>query len=98
VTATVSSALIDVRTIPPRDRHPLIFTTFGKLDSGQALVLVNDHDPRPLRQVFESTLPGRFGWDYLEQGPDLWRVAITKLADADREAAEGNCCGGCCGA
>jgi uncharacterized protein (DUF2249 family) len=96
VTATVSSALIDVRTIPPRDRHPLIFTTFGKLDPGQALVLVNDHDPRPLYYVFENSMAGRFGWDYLEEGPDLWRVAITKLDAGSAEQA--NCCGGCCGA
>jgi uncharacterized protein (DUF2249 family) len=96
MTATASSTQIDVRSIAPRDRHPLIFTTFGKLVPGQALVLVNDHDPAPLYHAFENAMPGRFGWDLLEEGPDLWRVAITKLDAASAE--QGNCCGGCCGA
>ena len=41
-------ATIDVRTIAPRERHPLIFRTFGDLAAGEALQLVNDHDPKPL--------------------------------------------------
>ena len=40
---------LDVRVIPPRDKHPTIFRTFDTLASGQSLVLLNDHDPKPLR-------------------------------------------------
>jgi uncharacterized protein (DUF2249 family) len=87
---------IDVRTVAPRDRHPLIFSTFQRLASGQALELVNDHDPRPLYYQFDAQLPGQFAWDYLEQGPDLWRVAITRTK-AGPAAEAGSCCGGGCG-
>lgn len=90
-----ASATVDVRTIAPRERHPLIFSTFGRLDAGQAMELVNDHDPRPLYYQFQAELPGRFAWDYLETGPDTWRVSITKLAGGH---AEGRCCGSCGGA
>lgn len=85
---------IDVRNIAPRDRHPLIFSTFGALAPGQAMELVNDHDPRPLYQQFEAQLPGQFDWTWLEQGPQTWRVAITRL-DKPTDRA-GSCCG-CCG-
>lgn len=34
---------IGVRSIPPRERHPVIFTTFERLAPGAALELVNDH-------------------------------------------------------
>lgn len=85
---------IDVRTIAPRDRHPLIFSTFGALAPGQAMELVNDHDPRPLYRQFDAQLPGQFDWTYLEEGPRTWRVAITRL---DKPAGrQGSCCG-CCG-
>ena len=57
--------------------------------------LVNDHDPRPLYYQMQAELPGSFSWDYLEAGPDTWRVAITKLAPAH---AAGKCCGSCGGA
>ena len=70
---------IDVRSIAPRERHPLIFTTFHQLAAGTAMQLINDHDPKPLHYQFLAEMPGQFGWEYLEQGPDTWRVAITKL-------------------
>ncbi len=39
---------LDVREIPPPERHPLIKSTFDSLDAGETLELVNDHDPKPL--------------------------------------------------
>jgi uncharacterized protein (DUF2249 family) len=45
-------------------------------------VLVNDHDPRPLRYQFEAEHAGRYSWDYLEAGPEVWRVRIGRLIGA----------------
>lgn len=92
---TQATTTIDVRTIPPHERHPLIFTTFNKLATAQAIELVNDHDPRPLRAQFQELLPGKFAWTYLEEGPDTWRVNITKLEAPQKQ---GHCCGSCSGA
>ncbi|MAU10646.1 MAG: hemerythrin [Anaerolineaceae bacterium] len=69
---------IDVRTIIPRDRHPLIFQTFDALADGAGFELVNDHDPKPLYYQFLHERPGQFTWQYLEQGPSTWRVAIRR--------------------
>ena len=41
-------AIADVREMPPRGRHPLIFGSFDSLAQGEALMLINDHDPHPL--------------------------------------------------
>lgn len=71
---------LDVRTEPPARRHELIFQTFEALDPGQAFVLVNDHDPKPLYYQFEAEKPNGFSWDYLEQGPEVWRVRIGRTA------------------
>lgn len=92
---TQSASRIDVRTIAPRDRHPLIFSTFGKLARGEAMELVNDHDPRPLYHQFNAQAAGQFDWQYLEQGPDTWRVSIRRTATAHET---GSCCGSCGGA
>jgi uncharacterized protein (DUF2249 family) len=91
---TTTAARIDVRSIAPRERHPLIFSTFGALARGQALELVNDHDPRPLFYQFNAEMPGQFDWQYLESGPDTWRVAITRTGTAH---GSGSCCGSCGG-
>jgi len=69
---------LDVRVIPPREKHPTIFQTFAALDPGESFVLVNDHDPKPLRYQFEYEHTGEFGWEYLEQGPAVWRVEISR--------------------
>ncbi|WP_340097745.1 DUF2249 domain-containing protein [Salinibaculum salinum] len=39
---------LDLREIPPPKRHPKIFDAFEELASGEALTLVNDHEPTPL--------------------------------------------------
>jgi uncharacterized protein (DUF2249 family) len=95
MTTTAAITTVDVRHIVPRERHPLIFSTFYGLGAGQAMQLVNDHDPKPLYYQFLAEAPGAFGWDYLEAGPDTWRVAITKLTGSH---ANGQCCGSCGGA
>jgi uncharacterized protein (DUF2249 family) len=73
-----ASAELDVTAIPPREKHPTIFKTFDALEAGSAFVLVNDHDPRPLRYQFDYDRPGAFDWQYLEQGPEVWKVRITR--------------------
>lgn len=69
---------IDVRQVPPPQRHPLIFQTFENLAPGQSFILVNDHDPKPLYYQFQFEREGQFTWDYLEQGPHDWRVRIGR--------------------
>jgi uncharacterized protein (DUF2249 family) len=69
---------LDVRVIPPRDKHPTIFRTLDGLTSGQTLLLINDHDPRPLRYQLAAERPNQFDWEYAEEGPETWQVKITK--------------------
>jgi len=45
---------IDVRDVPPAERHPRIRTAFAEMDSGETLELVNDHEPKPLFYEFRS--------------------------------------------
>lgn len=91
---TTFATTIDVRQIPPRDRHPFIFSSFEALAPGQNLQLVNDHDPKPLHTQFEDRCPGSFERTYLEIGPELWRVQIGKAADAAAQIPTGTCCSG----
>lgn len=69
---------LDVSQLPPPQRHPLIFTTFAKLQPGESFILVNDHDPKPLYYQFRFEYEGQFNWEYLEQGPVDWRVRIGR--------------------
>ncbi|HQU50846.1 MAG TPA: DUF2249 domain-containing protein [Casimicrobiaceae bacterium] len=92
MTTTATPATLDVRSIVPRERHPLIFRTFDALAPGESLVLVNDHDPKPLYYQFKAESTAEFTWEYLEQGPEVWRVAIGKAGAAPTAVAEPRGC------
>ena len=70
---------LDVRQLRKPDKHPTIFSTYAALPVGGSFVLVNNHDPKHLRAEFDIDHPGSYQWDYLEKGPEAWRIRITKL-------------------
>lgn len=71
---------LDVRGLRKPDKHPNIFAAYATLAVGESFVLINDHDPHSLRDEFESDYPRGFAWEYLNHGPEDWRIKITKLA------------------
>jgi uncharacterized protein (DUF2249 family)/quercetin dioxygenase-like cupin family protein len=71
---------LDVRLLRKPDKHPVIFRAYEELPVGESLVLVNDHDPRHLRDEFDVEHPGSYGWEYLAKDRGAWRIRITKLS------------------
>ncbi|UPV77215.1 DUF2249 domain-containing protein (plasmid) [Halorussus limi] len=69
---------LDVRDLPPAQRHQQIFEAYEQLQSGEAFVLVNDHDPKPLYHQFEAETGSEFRWEYRQQEPGEFRVLIGK--------------------
>lgn len=74
----MSGSELDVRELRKPDKHPTIFARYAKLGVGESFVLVNNHDPKHLRDEFDVDHPGSYGWEYLETGP-VWRIRISKL-------------------
>lgn len=79
MSATIIKEL-DIRPVPPRDKHPTIFATFDALSVNTGFQLINDHDPMPLYYQLKAERSGKFDWAYLEKGPEVWKVNITKTA------------------
>lgn len=71
---------LDVRQMPPWERHPAILAAFDQLAPGQSLVLINDHEPKPLYYQFAAEMPDRFSWQAEERGEREWVTRITKTA------------------
>ncbi|WP_306316082.1 DUF2249 domain-containing protein [Mycobacterium ostraviense] len=57
----------------------MIFASYAALPAGGRFVLVNNHDPKHLRAEFDTEHPGSYGWEYIEKGPAVWRIRISKL-------------------
>lgn len=81
---------IDVLYVPqlaPPQKHPAVFQKFDSLKKGESFVLVNDHDPIPLFYEMKAERGEVFVWEKLENGPETWRVRISKTADEVKETA-----------
>lgn len=73
--------VMDVRPIPCSIKHGLIIRTWMELPVGEHFILLNDHDPVPLYYQFSAEFGNACGWEYLERGPNDFRVKISKLAE-----------------
>lgn len=69
---------LDARAVPHAIRHATIFGALDSVPSGQGLVLLAPHDPLPLLRQLEARAPGAFTVDYLERGPDTWRLLFVR--------------------
>lgn len=77
---TVTEEVFDGREVPCGIKHGLILQRCALLPVGASFILVNGHDPVPLRYQLQAENPDCFGWDYVERGPEAFRVRITRLA------------------
>jgi regulator of cell morphogenesis and NO signaling len=75
--------ILDVTVIEPRFKHPKIFDKFDSLLAGEAFIIHNDHDPKPLYYQLLAERGQVFIWDYLESGPEVWQVKIAKKTEAE---------------
>ncbi|SES48750.1 Uncharacterized conserved protein, DUF2249 family [Pedococcus cremeus] len=71
---------LDARTVPHAIRHATIFGALDAVRTGSGMVLVAPHDPQPLLKQLEGRAPGAFAVDYLERGPEAWRLRFIRVA------------------
>ena len=69
---------LDLRPMPPFQRHEKIFQVWDSLKAGDALKIINDHDPKPLWYQFEVEYKDKYEWNYEQKGPKDWIVQISK--------------------
>lgn len=69
---------LDARVVPHAIRHATIFGALDAVKPGGGLVLIAPHDPIPLLQQVEQRAPRAFSVEYLERGPEAWRIAFTR--------------------
>lgn len=70
--------ILDLRPMPPFERHEKIFALWDTLKPGEALKIINDHDPKPLWYQFEVEYKDKYEWAYEQKGPKDWIVQIKR--------------------
>jgi uncharacterized protein (DUF2249 family) len=79
----MSSARIslDVREVEPKHRYEMIMGAYERLAVDEAIELTVDHDPKCMYYALRATRgDDAFTFDYLEDGPETWRVLVRKAA------------------
>jgi len=79
---------LDVRPIEPKHRFEQIIGTYHDLAPGETLELIVDHDPKCMYYTLEAEHgPETFSFEYLDDGPKVWRVHVEKEEALEPAAA-----------
>lgn len=75
-----NARLVDVRPVEPKHRFDTIMAAYQELAAGDTMLLTVDHDPTCMYYTLKALHgPETFSFRYLENGPEVWRVAVTRL-------------------
>ena len=77
--ASASELVVDTRANPGSSCVELTNHAIDGIAVGTSFVLVADHDPVGIRYMLEAEQPGVTSWDLLKNGPEEWRVRISKV-------------------
>lgn len=73
----VRPILLDLRE-PVSDRVMRALCALENMEVGETLLLELDRDPRPLLNELSPILEKGFEFWVVEEGPEIWRVLITR--------------------
>lgn len=86
---TTVDNILNVTVLAPKDKHPTIFVRYDALKEGESLTIHNDHDPKPLYYQLLGERGNVFTWEYLEEGPEWWKVKIRKRVTGENDETLG---------
>ncbi|MDD2792345.1 MAG: iron-sulfur cluster repair di-iron protein [Sediminibacterium sp.] len=86
---TTTENILNVTLLEPKQKHPTIFVRFDELIEGESLTIHNDHDPKPLYYQLLGERGNIFVWEYLEEGPEWWKVKISKRITGENDETLG---------
>lgn len=69
---------LDATAIPHAIRHATIFGALDSIQPGHGMVLAAPHDPKPLLDQLQQRAPGAFTIDYLQRGPEVWKLRFVR--------------------
>ena len=68
-----------IRPYTPTERNEIFYKTIAEIKPGEAFEFTNDHDPKPLYYQMEAESKEPFRWEYLQKGPEIWKVRVIKV-------------------
>jgi uncharacterized protein (DUF2249 family) len=72
--------VIELDALPPDQAVEAAARRLMRLRGDEHVEIWSGRDPVPVWQRVDELAPGRYGFIYLEDGPDRWRVRVTRRA------------------
>lgn len=69
---------LDLSTLPPARRPLALAAALDAVRHGEAFEFNTDEDPAPLYYRCDRVRPGQASWQYLQCGPRVWTVRVTR--------------------
>lgn len=69
---------IDISNSKSEDENRVFFETLDSLQMGEAVELINSHDPKALCNLLSQERPNEFECSYVEEGPDNGKFSVEK--------------------
>ena len=69
---------LDARIVPHAIRHATVFGALDAVAPHSGMILIAPHDPLPLLAQIEQRDAGAFAVEYLERGPEAWRLQFVR--------------------
>jgi uncharacterized protein (DUF2249 family)/hemerythrin-like domain-containing protein len=73
------TSTIDLRPLPPRARHDVVFSKIQSLKSGDAITVINDHNPKPLFYQIDALWPNGYSCAIAQLDDRTFTMEISKL-------------------
>jgi uncharacterized protein (DUF2249 family) len=72
--------VVDLDALPSGQVVDAAVDRLLRLRRGEQVELHSSRDPWPVWQRMDDLYPGRYGFAYLQEGPERWRVQVTRRA------------------
>lgn len=86
---------LNFESFEPRVQQAIVFSLFEGLRDGEFFNIQNSSDPVSLYNELTTLKIPSMKWEYLEKGPETWRIRVSKSAIEKKH--EHGCCGVCGG-
>ena len=79
----MQNMVIEDQQIPGNERQNFILNAFDLLDSGCSITILSHYDPIYIWKQFNENRPLQFTLKYLVEGPNVWKIKLTKKLKED---------------
>jgi uncharacterized protein (DUF2249 family) len=87
---SLNEEVFDARDLPCEIKRPSVIQRCLDLPAGRSFILVNQHDPVPVRRHLDASFPGCFRWERADgSDDDEVRIRVIKLKELPSDQPDG---------